>query len=224
MYKLSPSKAHRYLNCTKSLEFDTEFVETPWTIRGNILHEFGEMKLLEKDTIEFEKKYKFSDYEYFLINAYHQAVENERNLIQADKLIVEEKEGIEIFGFKINLILDSLLLAFWNKTATIIDLKSGNNDISPVDNEQLIFYGYSVLYKYPKIENFRLGIFQKGKLKLETVDRDFIYNFFIERYQTFEDIRNNVLTYNPSDKACKYCGNIKRCVARARWILEGKNE
>jgi hypothetical protein len=69
-----------------------------------------------------------------------------------------------------------------------------------------------------------LGIFQKGKLKLETVDRDFIYNFFIERYQTFEDIRNNVLTYNPSDKACKYCGNIKRCVARARWILEGKNE
>ena len=48
MYKLSPSKAHRYLQCTKSLEYDTEFVETPWTIRGNILHEFGEKSYLKK--------------------------------------------------------------------------------------------------------------------------------------------------------------------------------
>ena len=222
MYKLSPSKAHRYLTCTKSLEYDTAFVETPWTIRGNILHEFGEMKLLDKDTSEYEKEHNFNDYEYFLINAYKQAVMNEYNQLQANKMQVEVKESIEIFGFKFNLIQDCLLIAFWNKTATIIDLKTGNYDISPVNNEQLILYGYSVWFRYPEIENYRLGIFQKGKLKIHEMTKDELLDFLISKESKYDEIRRNELTYTPSDKACKYCGNNKKCVARAKWILSTK--
>jgi len=222
MYKLSPSKAHRYLKCTKSLEYDTEFVETPWTIRGSILHEFGERKLLEKETNLFEIENNFNDYEKFLINAYVQAVMNEYNLIQADSLHVEEKEPIEIYGNKINLIIDALVLG--KKIASIIDLKTGNNDISPVDNEQLLFYAYSVLTRYPEIETFRLSIFQKGKIKTEVVTREYVYDFFIDKFDIFDAISRNELTYNPDEKACKYCAHKDKCVARAKWIIGGKDD
>ena len=220
MSKLSPSKAHRYLNCTKSLEFDTAFVETPWTIRGNILHEFGERKLLEKETQQFEEDNVFNDYEQFLIRSYVEAVNNEYNLIQADSLHVEEKEPIVLYGNKINLIIDALCLG--KKIASIIDLKTGNNDISPVENEQLVFYAYSVLMKYPQVEIFRLSIFQKGKLKTEIVTREYVYDFFIQRFDIFDAISRNELTFRPSEKACKYCGNRTKCMARAEWIIGGK--
>jgi hypothetical protein len=165
MYKLSPSKAHRYLKCTKSLEYDAEFVETPWTIRGNILHEFGERKLLEKETNLFEIENNFSDYEKFLINSYVQAVMSEYNLIQADSLHVEEKEPIEIYGNQINLIIDALVLG--KKIASIIDLLTGNNDIRPKDNDQLLFYAYIVLMKHPQVEIFPYLSFKKVNLKLK---------------------------------------------------------
>lgn len=222
MYKLSPSKAHRYLQCTKSLEYDTEFVETPWTIRGSLLHEYAERLLLEKDTADFVAENEFNDYEEFLIRSYVQAVYNEYELIQADSIHIEEKEPIVLYDNKINLIIDALVLG--KKTACVIDLKTGNNDISPEDNEQLLFYGYSVLLKHPKVETFRLSIFQKGKLKTTTVSREYIYDFFIAQYPVFEQIRKDELTYNPSEKACKYCAHKKNCVARAKWLLGEYNE
>jgi len=218
MYKLSPSKAHRYLNCTKSLEFDTEFVSSPWTIRGNILHEYGEMKIKELDTRIFEEEHQFNDYEEFLINAYVSAVWNEYNLIMAKSIHVEEKEPMTIFGHTFNFLIDVLILA--ETIASVIDLKSGNGDVSPEDNEQLLLYGYSQLIKFPKIELLRLSIFQKGKMKTEEYTRDEVFDYFISKYEVYEAIEKNELTYNPSEKACKFCGNKEKCMARAKWILE----
>jgi hypothetical protein len=204
------------------LEYDTEFVETPWTIRGNILHEYGERKLLEKETETFENENKFSDYEKFLINGYVQAVMSEYNLIQADKMQIEVKEPIEIFGNTFNSIIDALLLA--KRIASIIDLKTGNNDVAPDENEQLLFYAYGVLLRNPQIEIFRLSIFQKGKLKTEVVTREYIYDFFMEKFEVFDAISKNELTYNPSEKACKYCAFKEKCVARAKWVVGGKDD
>ncbi len=78
--------------------------------------------------------------------------------------------------------------------------------------------------KYPKINTLRLAIFQKGKMKIEEYKREDVLDFFIEKEEVFEQIRNNELTYNPSDKACKWCGNKKDYRARAEWIIGGKND
>lgn len=220
MYKLSPSKAHRYLNCTKSLEFDTEFVETPWTIRGNILHKYAEMLINEEDTSDFVKENNFSDYEEFLISSYINAVRTEYELIQAYKLQVEQRKSIKIYDNDINLVIDTLILS--RNTASIIDLKTGNNDIEVFDNEQLMFYAYAICLEYPKIKYFRLSIFQKGKLKSFVTSRSEVFDYFISKYEVFEKIKEDKLEYNPSEKACKYCGHRDQCVARAEWILGGK--
>lgn len=66
MYKLSPSKAHRFLNCTKSLEFDIPFTETPQTIRGNILHKLGEKMLRNEEILDYIGEHKINEYEIFL--------------------------------------------------------------------------------------------------------------------------------------------------------------
>lgn len=220
MYKLSPSKAHRYLQCTKSLEFDTEFVETPHTIRGSLLHQYAE-KLIKNENLDiFLKENKITDYEMFLINGYVDAVWSEKDLINADKVIVEEKKSIKLYGFSINLIMDALILG--KDTASVVDLKTGNNDIDAVDNEQLLFYAYAVLQEYPEYQNFRISIFQKGKLKTSIITSDDVYDFFLEKDDIFEQIKNNELKYNPSDKACKYCAIKDSCKARAKWIIGGK--
>lgn len=221
MYKLSPSKAHRYLTCTKSLEFDTAFVETPYTIRGSLLHELGEMLITNQSIDAFMKEHKITDYEIYLLQKYVDAVWSEKDLIGANTPpIVEEKRNITLYDNSINLIIDTLLVG--QDTISIIDLKTGNNDIDPNDNEQLLFYAYSVVNDYIHIKNYRLSIFQKGQLKTATVTQDEVLDFFMDKFLVFQKINKDELEYNPSDKACKYCAIKDTCRARADWIIGGK--
>lgn len=222
MSKLSPSKAHRFLNCTKSLEYDTAFVETPASIRGNILHEYAEKILKNQATDDFERENKIDDYEHFLVNAYADAVFEEMAFYQHNQLHTENKTSMQLFGNDINLIIDALLLSEANKMASIIDLKSGNYDIDPENNEQLLLYAFYVAQDHDFVENFRLSIFQKGKLKTWTITKKELYDYIISIYDTIDDINNNRLSYNPSDKACKFCEYKNKCIARAEWIVNGK--
>jgi len=220
MFKLSPSKAHRFLQCTKSLEFDTEFIETPITIRGSMLHKFAEMMIKNENTEQFITDNKINDYELFLVSQYVESVWNEQRLVDAPNIVVEEKRTIRLYGNNINLIMDALILG--KKTASIIDLKTGNGDVDANDNEQLLFYAYAVIQNYPHYDNIRLSIFQKGKLKTIEVSKDEVLDFFFDKQNVFELIKNNTLEYNPSDKACKFCAVKSSCKARATWIIEGK--
>lgn len=220
-YKLSPSKAHRYLNCTKSLEFDVEFKETQQTIRGSILHKYAEMIIKNEEIKDFVWENDFDDYENFLIQSYVKSVYEEKEKINADILEVEKKRTINIYDFSINLIIDVFLKS--EDAISIIDLKTGNGDVEVGDNEQLLFYAASVLLEFPKVKTFRLSIFQKGKMKTTIVSRDTILNFFVDKFDVFEKIKNNKLEFNPSEKACKFCAIKKTCVERAKWIVGGKN-
>jgi hypothetical protein len=224
MYKLSPSKAHRFLHCTASLKHDLPFVETPATIRGNILHKLAEMYLCGYDSqiiYDYIDTNKINDYEQFLINTYVNNVWREFDQIGARQIIVEQKQPIQIYDNKINLIIDALLVA--PTEVSIIDLKTGNADVDAEDNEQLLFYGYAEAVKNPHLKNIRLSIFQKGKLKTFEQTPSEIFDFFIGHHKTFDEINKNELTYKPSEKACKYCAIKGTCVERARWIFEGKD-
>lgn len=220
MYKLSPSKAHRFLNCTASLKHDVPFTETPFTIRGNLLHSYAEMKLKLEDTRNFEVANNLNDYEIWLITTYVKEVLQEYNNIFAYHMEVENKQPIKIFGFDINLIIDVLLIG--HDTISVIDLKTGNADVEAKDNEQLLFYGYAALMRFNKIKKVRTSIFQKGKMKTEEKTPTEIYDFFLSKYDIFNKIQKNELEYNPSDKACKYCAIKDSCIARSEWILGEK--
>jgi hypothetical protein len=214
MYKLSPSKAHRYLQCTKSLEYDTEFVETEATRRGTFLHMVAEHEILNKEIDRSD----MDSYENFLIDSYVRAVYDERDLIGAKKVHVENKIGITVFGHHINMIVDAFMKS--KTTASIVDLKTGNYDVSAEKNEQLAFYALAILLNNPDIKNIRVSIFQKGKMKTVEMSRKEIFDFFIEHEKTFNDIRENNLTFNPSEKACRYCAHRNECRAYAEWVLK----
>jgi hypothetical protein len=228
MYKLSPSKAHRYLNCTKSLEFDTEFVETAATMRGNMLHKLGEMFIFAqrdneewvKEIEEYIKQNNVNDYELFLVKGYEKAVWEEYIRIGAKEIQVEQKRPVNLYGFSINLIMDVYM--FNETVASIIDLKTGNGDVDAVDNEQLIFYAFCALSEKPELKTIRTSIFQKGKMKTVVLTSDQVLDFFVDKADTFEQIKEEKLAFNPSDKACKFCEHKHDCVARAKWILNGK--
>ena len=220
MYKLSPSKAHRFLNCTKSLDFDVAFIETPQTIRGSILHELAEMILNNQDVLEFISEHKINEYEIYLINGYVQSVWDEMTKIPNGKIVIEEKKPILIYENNINVVVDCLILG--DKVASVFDLKSGNGEVDVEDNEQLYFYAYMVATTYASIERFILNIYQKGKKKTVELTRSQVLDFFIEKQPVFEKISKGQLEYQPSDKACKFCPVKETCVARAKWIIGGK--
>jgi CRISPR/Cas system-associated exonuclease Cas4 (RecB family) len=220
MYKLSPSKAHRFLNCTKSLEFDVAFVETPQTIRGSILHELAEMSLKNEDILNFIEQHKVNEYELYLINGYVREVWSELLKIPNSQMVIEEKKPIIIYNNNINLVIDCLILG--DRVASIFDLKTGNGDIEVEDNEQLYFYAYMVATTYDKVDKFILNIYQKGKKKTTELTRQEVFDFFIEKEEVFRKIEQGKLEYKPSDKACKFCPIKDTCLARARWIIGGK--
>lgn len=221
MYKLSPSKAHRFLNCTKSLEHDVAFTETPMTIRGNILHTLAQMLLSNKETQEFIRENKINEYEMYLIDGYVKSCWDEFQRLGPDaNITVEEKRPIIIYNNSINLVVDCLITN--QNEASVLDLKSGNGDVEVEDNEQLYFYAYMVALEYTGVEKFTLSIFQKGRLKSIIVSRKEVFDFFISRFEIFEKINNNQLEYKPSEKACKFCAIKETCVARAKWIIGGK--
>lgn len=221
MYKLSPSKAHRYLECTASLKHDLPFQETPASIRGSELHEAAERLFKEHGDATVLEQYNLNDYERFLINKYVNTIEEEKTKINANKVIVEEKTTINIYNNDINMIIDALIVG--KNKAIIIDLKTGNYDVSPEDNAQLLFYGYGAITAYPHIKKLELAIFQKGKLRTTKISKGKVLDFFISKADVFEKISNNELEYTPSEKACKFCDYKNECMARAEWIVKSIN-
>ena len=220
MYKLSPSKAHRYLYCTASLQFDTEFKETPATIRGTLLHKISELMLDNQNVTEMVVENNLSEYELNLITNYVKTVLNETARLDG-KCIIEQKVEVDVHGEKINLIMDACIVGNSDE-ATIIDLKTGNGDVSPERNEQLLFYGFALLRQHPNLKKINLDIYQKMKLKVFTVDRDYILDFIFDIEPVFEKIKNNELEFNPGEKQCVFCEHKDKCVARAHWILNRK--
>lgn len=221
MYKISPSKAHRYLQCTASLKYDKPFTETPASIRGTQLHDIAEKILKKHEPQKLYDEFELNDYERFLIDSYVSNVLQEYDKINGKQLVVEEKTSTSIFGLNLNMIIDTLIIG--KRRAMVIDLKTGNFDVDPKDNPQLLFYGYGVVMKYPKLDKLQLSIFQKGKMKSVEITKGEIMDFFIDKAETFEKIRNNELEYNPSESACKFCDYKDKCPARAKWILERNN-
>lgn len=219
-YALSPSKAHRFLRCTASLLHDKKEEETAATIRGRQLHEYAYLKLTNQDYEEFAEIHQINDYEENLINCYVNAVLEEAIRIGATKRIFEKKESASLYFFNFNYIIDALLIG--GDTASIIDLKTGNIDVEVENNEQLLFYAHDVSIKYPKIKKFRLSIFQKMRMKTQEIQKQDIIDFFLEKYDIFEEIHSEDLKYRPSEKACQWCAIKNTCIARANWIVRGK--
>lgn len=220
MFKLSPSKAHRYLQCTKSLEYDVEFVETPQTKRGSLLHKIAETMIKSQPFEELLVENGVDDYEFFILNSYVDSVFRECHRLNCENIEVEQKRSIKIFDININLIIDAMVVG--TNEASIIDLKTGNGDVEVVDNEQLYFYAYALLTEKININKVSISISQKGKLKTIVLTREQVFDFFIEKENVFENIKNKELSFNPSEKACKFCAIKKTCVARANWIINGK--
>lgn len=223
MYKLSPSKAHRFLQCTASLKYDTEFVETAASKCGTLLHTLAEYYLKSKSKQEISNlisENKISDYEFNLIDAYTSFVLYQIDKIKGKELLIEFKTPFSIFGFTMNAIIDAVIIA--DTVATLIDLKTGSVYVDADDNEQLMYYAYIIFNVYPKIKTVYSYIYQNFQAKEFVITRSECFDFFIEKEPIYDAISRDELTYNPSDKACKYCGNKDSCLAWAYWVIGGK--
>lgn len=218
-YKLSPSKAHIWLDCTLSLLDDT-FVETPATVRGTILHEIGEKLILGYDVEARMEKHQLNEYERFNVMKYAETVWEELDKIPNGEIYVENKVTLNIYQNSINMILDALIVG--KHEATIVDFKSGNFDIEIEDNKQMLFYSMYVVTAYPHIQKINTIIFQKGKPKKKTLTPEEVIEFFKSKEQVFDDINNDRLSCTPSETVCRFASVEEVKIICAKWIVGGK--
>ena len=216
VYKLSPSIAHRFLNCTASLRHELPFEENEYSRRGKFLHEiaggFGDVQTGNRwgkyvAIIELRKN---------LVHSYANTVLTKAAELNA-KPIIERKQRIFLYGNAINLIIDAFILG--REKAIVIDLKTGFSPVETKDNEQLYFYAYFVVSNFPNVNDIEVAIFQNLKYESEVLTRGEVLNYFFEKHQIFEDINNDNLKYTPHPKACKYCAIRDTCSARLNSLI-----
>lgn len=225
-YKLSPSKSTMYLRCSASLRHVLPFKETEVTKRGKLLHEIACKMLYNTKKEEIERtclENKLNEYELNLIVSYVNYVQSVYSDSVKDgivKYIVEDKTNVTIYGLNIYMVFDVAIIC--KKTATIIDLKTGRNDVDVEGNEQLLFYAFKVFSEFPEVETIKNVIFQKMHSKEVVLTRAEVENFFLNQFDQFFDIINDDLKYVPSEKGCKYCDYKDKCVAHSERVLKGK--
>lgn len=216
VYKLSPSIAHRFLNCTASLRHELPFEENEYSRRGKFLHEIaGALAMCKPETVG-ESMSLLSSYEKNLVHSYANTVLTKAAELNA-KPIIERKQRIFLYGNAINLIIDALILS--REKAIVIDLKTGFSPVETKDNEQLYFYAYFAVSNFPNVNEIEVAIFQNLKYESEILTRGEVLNYFFEKHQIFEDINNDNLKYTPHPKACKYCAIRDTCSARLNSLI-----
>lgn len=239
-YKLRPSASARFLQCSKSLEYNDGFTESIHTIKGNLIHEVISLELYQifknksyAKKIQSLKENGLKSKNDPKLHALwdNDCEETTRNAISYARKVVEHYKPQEIhievmlpctfYGNKMNGKVDFLLLS--EDLVVVIDWKTGRGKVETEDNTQMLLYAYAVVQ----------DIASQGKpipsRVIISVNQSIIYNVKAVKYtlkqmlKWYKDqseqmykINRNLLEYKPSEEACKYCQYKAKCAARIR--------
>ena len=233
--RLSPSAAHRWLNCIASLKLNQgyEEVESDYAKEGTVAHALAADCLLHNkdlghediivDGVEIDGEMR---------NAIMEYVNVVRALSANKTLVVEEKIDLshvvkDCWGTADAVIYD-------DKTIEVHDLKFGRGkQVKAQNNEQLLIYLLGAVDKYMLVEpptSMKVFIHQprnggttEWEVSAEELS-DFCNVLIDKATKAIEyadnDIEPNEPLYCVEDKTCMFCKAKKLCKARADKILE----
>ncbi|MBR0574180.1 MULTISPECIES: DUF2800 domain-containing protein [Pasteurellaceae] len=236
---LSPSGAHRWLNCQGSLLLESQFENTTSdaAIEGTTAHALAEIcltenkapadflgKILEEGFVEVDKDMV----EY--ISTYIQEI---RSAAQGSILHIEEKVDIspyleqkDVFGT-----VDALIIS--NDEIQVHDLKYGMGvKVDAKNNEQLQMYalGAYALYQFGfDIKQVRMVIHQVrlNSISEWVISIDDLLKFGEKAKQKaaqviaiYDSGELKKQDFNPQDKTCKFCKAKAHCKALAQHVAD----
>lgn len=241
MVKLqSISASSRWLQCTKSLEYNKDFKSNVFTLKGNLIHEVSALRLREiffkenhqeaierlKTSIYVDEKdsnlktewtnecEKTSDgYINYALRLYQQF---NPHTIEIEKKINVRWYGYEKFGY-----IDLLMIS--NDYTIIVDLKTGRGEVETQENSQMLIYTLGQIQETNNKKEMFLGNYITAicqplinNIKAVEYSKKHIVFFYRSFANKMEEIISGNLQYSPSPVACKYCDYRNKCAERMR--------
>jgi len=241
MIVISPSALARTSSCTASLMIKPIVDEpsSPYAARGTAIHLIA-ADMLERTyaddeykTARASKKVLANALEIYpqlsIADATHCATDYVRYVISCAKkykranaeLHVEMKETLKSNGVSITGTADAVLYA--DNTLHVFDLKTGWNQVSPVENKQLLAYAYLMIkkrFKKHKINRLYLHIVQPNEngngAQSYRVAMKVFKRFKKSLARVVKAVKTGKVVYKPSVDNCKYCPHSLYCVALSK--------
>lgn len=228
--RLSPSSSSRWLNCTASVKASEAYENkgNAASIFGTNCHYIGEQLLkgeviqvgdtLTEDGVQFTVDEELLDVatEY---KDYCMSLFTENSIMIVEKQFDLSSVSPNQFGTSDCTILDGTHLH-------VIDLKTGHNIVNAERNTQLMLYAVGAIDYLESegefIEEVTLHIAQGRANHYDswTCEYDDIIGFKLHAKEVAKRILEDDVTFNPSEKACKWCPHKVHCEALTAHVNE----
>jgi len=222
---LSPSSSHRWLSCTASVEACAPYEDktNPAAQWGTACHALGELMLRDEPFPKTGEQIEGVTVDVDMMNTAMQYVDYCRSLMTPESVVmVEERFDLtfiapDTFGTGDCTILNDNHLH-------IIDLKTGHNIVMAENNTQLMLYGLGAwidLEDIYDIDTVTLHIVQTRANHTDT------YEISVDKLMEFQrfviaqasKIMRGETSFNPNEKACKWCAHKVDCKALADHVF-----
>jgi hypothetical protein len=240
--RLSPSGAHRWINCPPSLKLEEPFPNTSskYALEGSGAHEVSRLCLIGEDVDPYTHVNVLENGETILYpvdddmkrhaKAYRDVVLGHLTRVDGD-LLVERRVN---FGSWIDVpgqfgTADAVVLGSQaSQELVVIDYKYGIGvPVSPEDNEQLMLYALGALYEYDALgdwETVTMVIHQPrsgdGEPKAHTITVAELLAFGVKARDAAALAVNGQGEYAPGEKTCRFCRAKLVCPANQKELDE----
>jgi hypothetical protein len=214
----SPSNFQRLADCPGSAMLESSIPPPPSgpaAVRGTFLHE------------QLAHAFKGEPWGVDSTEDHALIVDAQARLEKAFALIDTKEDTISLIEHKVDLsciglradrgTLDYAFVSPSQKTAVIIDFKSGHSDLpKPRRSWQMLLYAIGLLEQMPDLEEFHLQYNAPARpdlCSMETIDKKELLMLKAVAIEAVKSARHNTTLYIPSQSACKYCRGKAVCPA-----------
>lgn len=222
--KLSPSSAHRWINCTASIKACEPYENKSNSASelGTAMHSIGEQCLLhDKNADEFiGKKIDGIVIDEENAEAVQAYIEYVRRLLKETdgELLVEVVVDLRCIAPDTFGTSDTIILDRKNKTIIVVDYKNGRGLVRAKDNSQLKLYALGAYEMYGFIDDFETVEMHIVQPHINNFDSDEISVDELMEFKAFvkskaDEVLNDKGVFNPSHTACQWCLHQGNCEA-----------
>lgn len=244
---VSPSGAHRWMACTRAPTFEANFPESSsvYADEGTLAHSLSDWILMQRLKIISPKKAKLEitkvkehelykpemltlmdEYSLFCLEVFseHLAKYYEVEEGEHPRLMIEQKLDLTHWIPEGKGTGDRIITSDYR--LTFIDLKYGKNEVSAIENKQLMIYALGAWKKFKSefsFEEVELIIYQP---RLDNISRWIISVKDLVRWgrHVMRPLARKAFTgdgeFNPGKEQCKFCRGKERCKALAEYNLD----
>lgn len=236
----SISASSRWLQCTKSLDYNKEFKSNIHALKGNLIHEVSALRLREiffnedhKEKIELLKTNIYVDSNDKTLktewdndctktsDGYIEYAIKLRKQFEPHTIEIEKKIWITWYGYKKYGYIDLVMIS--DSRVIIVDLKSGRTKVESEENSQMLMYAIGQIQEmkttHPNfVGNYIVAVCQPliSNIKAQEHSLGQVARFYNSHWLKMDEIIEGNLKYDPSPVACKYCDFRDNCVERIK--------